>query len=33
MKDVLYNDDMMLDWMFQVSIESDIARVCMFVFV
>ena len=28
LQDVLFNDDLKLDWMFQVSIASDIARVC-----
>ena len=27
LQDVLFNDDLKLDWMFQVSIASDIARV------
>lgn len=28
-QDVLHNDSLKLDWMFQMSISSDIARVCI----
>ena len=29
LQDVLHNDSLKLDWMFQMSISSDIARVCI----